>query len=212
MARVKSGVTIYFFFFLFSPPLHFFFPRTRALLRRDFPPLVGNDCDRNGGYIIVDRYIRHGDLREELEAFGCIADTRSHDGAPLPGKTRLDRTRDSLSLSLFHYFFLVLKKERDKNRVALDLTRENGRRRITRDKLYTAMPPAGWRERRKDYVAIVTEITRSTFIYQYQTYVIKSLHDRAMTSTFGLISIINNPFFISVKFLSLRRKGSLSIF
>lgn len=112
LGQVKSGVTIFrFFFSLPSPPPPFIFPRT--LLWQDFPPLVGNDCDRNSGYTVMDRYIRHEDLREELEAPRYIANTRSHDGTPLPGKTWLDRTCNSLSssLSFFLYLFLFLKKE-----------------------------------------------------------------------------------------------------
>lgn len=136
--HVKSGVTIY----LFSPLSIFL----QTLLWRDFSPLVGYDCDKNDGYTIVDRYIRHGDSREELEVPEYIADTCSHDGASLPGKTRFDQTCNSLSF--FLYLFLVLEREkrrREKSRLVLNLTREN-RRLITRDKLYTV----GWRERRKD--------------------------------------------------------------
>lgn len=53
----------------------------RALLRRDFPPLVGNDCDRNSGYTTADRYIRHGNSKEEEETAAPdeAADTRFHD-------------------------------------------------------------------------------------------------------------------------------------
>lgn len=143
----------------------------------------------------MDRYIRHGDSREELEVPEYIADTCSHDGASLPGKTRFDQTCNSLSF--FLYLFLVLEREkrrREKSRLVLNLTREN-RRLITRDKLYTV----GWRERRKDYVTIVTEITRSTFISNAY-HKISFLHDRTMTSNFGLTSIINNPFFVFLSF------------
>lgn len=87
--HVKSGVTIY----LFSPLSIFL----QTLLWWDFSPLVGNDCDKNDGYTIVDRYIRHGDSREGLEVPEYIADTCSHDGASLPGKTRFDQTCNSLS-------------------------------------------------------------------------------------------------------------------